>query len=198
MVKGTTVTLIPVADRASHWEVLDAADAIVFGCPTYMGSGSAALKAFILDAQETAAAYARNYGGTVKEVRKAQRVNAAFQQVLDHPGAGDVAQGDRPAEAEAGRGEAAGLQAVVAHALVPRLDVGPQPGHVHGHLGAGEGAAGDRDGAAHRGGAADDVVGGRDRPEPFADPVADEAVGVGGHHPLAVGPAACSGAAAGP
>src|SRR5215203_7157747 len=28
----------------------------------------AALKAFILDAQETAAAYARNYGGTVKEV----------------------------------------------------------------------------------------------------------------------------------
>ena len=26
------------------------------------------------------------YGGTVKEVRKAQRVNAAFQQVLDHRG----------------------------------------------------------------------------------------------------------------
>jgi NAD(P)H dehydrogenase (quinone) len=39
------VTLIPVADRASHWEVLDAADAIVFGCPIYMGS--AALKAFM-------------------------------------------------------------------------------------------------------------------------------------------------------
>src|SRR5947208_4772704 len=52
----------------------------------------AALKAFILDAQETAAAYARNYGGTVKEVRKAQRVNAAFQQVLDHPGAGEALQ----------------------------------------------------------------------------------------------------------
>jgi NAD(P)H dehydrogenase (quinone) len=46
-VKQTTVTLIPVADRASHWEALDAADAIVFGCPTYMGSGSAALKAFM-------------------------------------------------------------------------------------------------------------------------------------------------------
>jgi len=46
-VEGTAVTLIPVADRASHWEVLDAADAIVFGCPTYMGSGSAALKAFM-------------------------------------------------------------------------------------------------------------------------------------------------------
>ncbi len=47
----------------------------------------AALKAFILGAQRTAAAYARNYGGTVKEIRKAQRVNAAFQQVLDHPDA---------------------------------------------------------------------------------------------------------------
>lgn len=46
-VEGTAVTLIPVADRASHWETLDAADAIVFGCPTYMGSGSAALKAFM-------------------------------------------------------------------------------------------------------------------------------------------------------
>ena len=46
-VEGTAVTLIPVADRASHWEALDAADAIVFGCPTYMGPGSAALKAFM-------------------------------------------------------------------------------------------------------------------------------------------------------
>jgi hypothetical protein len=47
----------------------------------------AAVKGFVLGAQQTAAAYARNYGGTVKEVRKAQRVNAAFQQVLDHPDA---------------------------------------------------------------------------------------------------------------
>src|SRR3954452_13350575 len=50
----------------------------------------AALQAFILDAQQTAAAYARNYGGTVKEVRKAQRVNQAFQQVLDHPDAAEA------------------------------------------------------------------------------------------------------------
>ena len=50
----------------------------------------AALKAFILDAEQTAAAYARNYGGTVKEIRKAQRVNAAFQQVLDHPQAAEA------------------------------------------------------------------------------------------------------------
>jgi hypothetical protein len=51
-----------------------------------------ALREFILGAQESAAAYARNYGGTVKEIRKAQRVNAAFQQVLDHPDAGEALQ----------------------------------------------------------------------------------------------------------
>ena len=50
----------------------------------------AALRAFILEAEQTAAAYARNYGGTVKEIRKAQRVNAAFQQVLDHPQAAEI------------------------------------------------------------------------------------------------------------
>src|SRR4051794_17584987 len=48
-----------------------------------------ALKTFILNAQQTAGAYARNYGGTVKEIRKAERVNSAFQRVLDHP---DVAE----------------------------------------------------------------------------------------------------------
>jgi hypothetical protein len=46
-----------------------------------------AVKGFVLGAQVTAAAYARNYGGTVKEIRKAQRVNRAFQLVLDAPGA---------------------------------------------------------------------------------------------------------------
>ncbi|SOD74941.1 hypothetical protein SAMN05892883_4135 [Jatrophihabitans sp. GAS493] len=51
-----------------------------------------ALKAFILSAQQTAGAYARNYGGTVHEIRKAQRVNAAFQQVLDQPGAAEALQ----------------------------------------------------------------------------------------------------------
>ena len=50
----------------------------------------AAVRAFVLGAQQSAAAYARNYGGTVKEIRKAQRVNSAFQQVLDHPQAGEV------------------------------------------------------------------------------------------------------------
>ena len=51
-----------------------------------------ALKAFILGAEETAAAYQRNYGGTVKEIRKALRVNDAFQRVLDDPEAGDALQ----------------------------------------------------------------------------------------------------------
>jgi len=50
----------------------------------------AAVKSFVLGAQQTAAAYARNYGGTVKEIRKAQRVNTAFQQVLDTPGAAEA------------------------------------------------------------------------------------------------------------
>jgi hypothetical protein len=52
----------------------------------------AAVKAFILGGQQTAAAYARNYPGTVKEIRKAQRVNAAFQEVLDHPDAAEALQ----------------------------------------------------------------------------------------------------------
>ena len=52
----------------------------------------AALRAFILGAEQTAAAYARNYGGTVREIRKAQRVNAAFQHVLDHPQAAEALQ----------------------------------------------------------------------------------------------------------
>ena len=51
-----------------------------------------ALKAFILGAEETAAAYQRNYGGTVKEIRKALRVNEAFQRVLDDPAAADALQ----------------------------------------------------------------------------------------------------------
>ena len=52
----------------------------------------AALKKFILGAEQTAAAYARNYGGTVKEIRKAQRVNEAFQKVLDDPDAAEALQ----------------------------------------------------------------------------------------------------------
>lgn len=51
-----------------------------------------AVRTFILSAQKTAGGYARNYGGTVKEIRKAERVNRAFQQVLDEPAAAEVLQ----------------------------------------------------------------------------------------------------------
>ncbi len=49
-----------------------------------------AVKAFVLGAQVSATGYARNYPGTVKEHRKALRVNAAFQQVLDDPAAAEA------------------------------------------------------------------------------------------------------------
>jgi hypothetical protein len=46
-----------------------------------------ALKALFLISQVTAASYARNYDATVQEIKKALRVNRAFQQVLDDPAA---------------------------------------------------------------------------------------------------------------
>ena len=50
-VSGAEVSEIPVEDLSEEtspaWEKLDAADAIVFGCPTYMGSPSAGLKQFM-------------------------------------------------------------------------------------------------------------------------------------------------------
>ncbi|XVV08335.1 hypothetical protein ACQP2X_26180 [Actinoplanes sp. CA-131856] len=48
------------------------------------------VKKFVLGAQATAGGYARNYGGTVKQIRKAERVNNAFQQVLDDPAAAEA------------------------------------------------------------------------------------------------------------
>ncbi len=48
---GVEVDEIPVEDLeeegASAWDTLDAADAIIFGCPTYMGSPSAGIKKFM-------------------------------------------------------------------------------------------------------------------------------------------------------
>lgn len=46
-VAGADVTLIPVEERAQKWDVIDAADAIIFGSPTYFGSASAQFKAFL-------------------------------------------------------------------------------------------------------------------------------------------------------
>src|SRR5512147_2127240 len=46
-VAGVRVALIPVAEAEARWSEIDGADAIVFGAPTYMGSASAAFKAFM-------------------------------------------------------------------------------------------------------------------------------------------------------
>ena len=46
-VKGVDVALIPVEEFEQRWDVIDAADAIIFGSPTYFGSASAQFKAFL-------------------------------------------------------------------------------------------------------------------------------------------------------
>lgn len=44
---GANAALVPVEESARAQDLLAAADAIVFGCPTYMGSASAPFKAFM-------------------------------------------------------------------------------------------------------------------------------------------------------
>ncbi|MGX9355794.1 flavodoxin family protein [Roseobacteraceae bacterium S113] len=44
---GATATLIPVEDFEANWAVIDGADAIIFGSPTYFGSASSQFKAFL-------------------------------------------------------------------------------------------------------------------------------------------------------
>jgi hypothetical protein len=51
-----------------------------------------AVKRFISSAQQSASGYSRNYGRTVKEIRRAQRVDDAFQRVLDDPAAEEALQ----------------------------------------------------------------------------------------------------------
>jgi NAD(P)H dehydrogenase (quinone) len=46
-IAGINAQLISVADIDKHWQDLDAADAIIFGAPTYMGGVSAPFKAFM-------------------------------------------------------------------------------------------------------------------------------------------------------
>lgn len=46
-VEGMTSQLILVSDVDRHWDDLKAADAIIFGTPTYMGSASAEFKKFM-------------------------------------------------------------------------------------------------------------------------------------------------------
>ncbi|MBZ0143612.1 MAG: flavodoxin family protein [Rhodocyclaceae bacterium] len=52
VVAGVTAQLVSVADVDKHWDDLAAADAIVFGAPTYMGSVSAAFKKFMDDSSK--------------------------------------------------------------------------------------------------------------------------------------------------
>lgn len=46
-VSGTQVTLLTSDEAQQQWDTLKAADAIIFGSPTYMGSASAQFKAFM-------------------------------------------------------------------------------------------------------------------------------------------------------
>lgn len=46
-IAGTHVDLIPVADIEQRWGTLEAAEAIIFGTPTYMGSVSGPFKMFM-------------------------------------------------------------------------------------------------------------------------------------------------------
>lgn len=46
-VDGAEASLISVDDYEQHWNTLDAADAIIFGAPTYMAGASAPFKAFL-------------------------------------------------------------------------------------------------------------------------------------------------------
>lgn len=74
-VAGTTVELLAVDELTdSLWSSLDAADAIVFGAPTYMGSPSAGFKAF---AEGTSAVQDR---GGVHQQRTGQLSRLSLRQ----------------------------------------------------------------------------------------------------------------------
>ncbi len=46
-VPGVSVDLVKVEEAEKHWDTLAAADAIIFGAPTYMGSASAPFATFM-------------------------------------------------------------------------------------------------------------------------------------------------------
>lgn len=46
-VPGSQVALVKVEEAEQHWETLNAADALIFGAPTYMGSAAAPFTAFM-------------------------------------------------------------------------------------------------------------------------------------------------------
>lgn len=72
-VAGTNAVLIAVEQVDEHWTTLEAADAIIFGSPTYMGSASAQFKTF-MDASSKAW-----YGRVWKDKIAAGFTNSASQ-----------------------------------------------------------------------------------------------------------------------
>lgn len=48
-VEGIEAKLVKAAEAKNDWEYLNGVDAIIFGCPTYMGSTSAEFKKFMED-----------------------------------------------------------------------------------------------------------------------------------------------------
>jgi len=78
--------------------ILDAWDAFLIHCEGYPDEGKASLtveeiKEFLTANQVTAADFYMTYSGvTAKEIQKALRVDTAFQQVLDTPGAAEALQ----------------------------------------------------------------------------------------------------------
>ena len=78
--------------------ILDAWDKFLIHCEGYPDEGKAVLtvdeiKDFLTEKQVTAVDFMMVYGGvTTKQIQKALRVESAFQQVLDTPGAADALQ----------------------------------------------------------------------------------------------------------
>lgn len=72
-VAGADVAMISVDDIDAHWDRLAQSDAIIFGCPTYMGSTSAKFKEFM---DKTGKAW---YAQTWKDKLAAGFTNSASQ-----------------------------------------------------------------------------------------------------------------------
>lgn len=64
LMEGATAQLLPVEDAPNHWTSLEASDAIIFGGPTYVGSLSAPLKAF-MDASSPVVAVEKRWNGKI-------------------------------------------------------------------------------------------------------------------------------------
>ena len=86
-------------DDFSASAVLDAWDEFLLHCEGYPDEGKDKaglsvfdIKEFLTANQVTASNFLRVYPGTVQEIEKAQRVQTAFQQVLDAPGATEALQ----------------------------------------------------------------------------------------------------------